>query len=62
MTRNPANYEHFCAEKIVALERFIAERPRLQPERNAAVTGIYCWAAESILEIEGPGRRFRVVR
>ena len=24
----------------------------------AAVAGIYCWAAESILEIEGPGPRF----
>jgi glycosyltransferase involved in cell wall biosynthesis len=58
MSRNPENYEHFCAEKIVALERFIADRPLLQPERNAAVTGICCWAAESILEIEGPGPRF----
>jgi glycosyltransferase involved in cell wall biosynthesis len=58
MTRNAENYEHFCAEKIVALERFIAENPDLQPERNAAVAGIYCWAAESILEIEGPGARF----
>lgn len=58
MSRNAENYQHFCAEKIVALERFIADRPRLQPERNAAVTGIYCWAAESILEIEGQGPRF----
>jgi glycosyltransferase involved in cell wall biosynthesis len=58
MSRNPDNYELFCAEKIVALERFIADRPRLKPERNAAVCGIYCWAAESILEIEGPGPRF----
>ena len=57
MSRNAENYEHFCAEKIVALERFIADRPRLQPERDAAVTGIYCWAAELILEIEGPGPR-----
>jgi glycosyltransferase involved in cell wall biosynthesis len=59
MSRNAENYERFCAEKIAALERFIAERPRLQPERNAAVTGIYCWAAESILEIEGPGPRLQ---
>lgn len=58
MSRNAENYERFCSEKIVALERFIADRPRLQPERNAAVAGIYCWAAESILEIEGPGPRF----
>jgi glycosyltransferase involved in cell wall biosynthesis len=58
MSRNAENYERFCTQKIVALERFIADRPGLQHERNAAVTGIYCWAAESILEIEGPGPRF----
>jgi len=58
MSRNPENYEHFCAEKIVALDRFLANKPRLQQERDAAVSGIYCWAAESILEIEGPGPRF----
>jgi glycosyltransferase involved in cell wall biosynthesis len=58
MTWNPDNYEHFCAEKIVALDRFLAERPALQPERTAAIAGIYCWGAESILEIEGPGPRF----
>jgi glycosyltransferase involved in cell wall biosynthesis len=58
MTRNPENYELFTNEKILALERFIAARPLLQPERNWAVAGIYCWAAESILELEGPGPRF----
>ena len=58
MTRNAGNYERFCAEKIAALERFIDGRPALQAERDAAVAGIYCWAAESVLEIEGPGARF----
>ena len=58
MTRNPENYERFCAEKIVALGHFIASHPDLEGERDSAVTGIYCWAAESILEIEGPGPRF----
>lgn len=58
MSRNPEKYERFCAEKIVALDSFIADRPHLEPERTAAVTGVYCWAAESILEIEGPGSRF----
>jgi hypothetical protein len=58
MTRNVENYERFCAEKIVAVERFIAAQPHLKRERKLAVTGIYCWAAESILEIEGPGPRF----
>ena len=58
MSQNPANYEHFCAEKLAAVERFIAERPHLQAARREAVAGIYCWAAESILELEGPGARF----
>jgi glycosyltransferase involved in cell wall biosynthesis len=58
MSRNAENYERFCAQKIGALEGFIADRRRLQPERSRAITGIYCWAAESILDIEGPGPRF----
>ena len=58
MSRNAENYERFCAEKIVALERFIADRPHLRQERGAAVAGINCWAAESVLELEGPGPRF----
>jgi glycosyltransferase involved in cell wall biosynthesis len=58
MSRNPENYERFCAEKVAALDGFIADRPHVQPERNAAVTGIYCWAAESLIGIEGPGPRF----
>jgi glycosyltransferase involved in cell wall biosynthesis len=58
MSRNAENYERFCGEKIAALERFIADRPHLEPERTAAITGICCWAAESVLEIEGPGPRF----
>lgn len=58
MTRNPENYELFCAEKIVALERFLSSRPTLQPHRDEAVSGIYCWAAESMLELEGTGQRF----
>jgi glycosyltransferase involved in cell wall biosynthesis len=58
MSRSAENYERFCAEKIVALERFIALRPHLKQERRAAVAGINCWAAESVLELEGPRPRF----
>lgn len=58
MTRNAENYELFCSEKIAALERFTDDRPSLEPERDPAVAGIYCWAAESLLDIEGPGPRF----
>jgi hypothetical protein len=58
MTRSAENYERFCAEKIVALGHFVDAHPELASEREAAVAGIYCWAAESILDIEGPGPRF----
>ena len=58
MTRNAGNYERFCAEKIAALEGYIRRHPALESERDSAIAGIYCWAAESILEIEGYGRRF----
>jgi glycosyltransferase involved in cell wall biosynthesis len=58
MSRNPENYERFCAEKVAALDAFIAGRPELQAERDAAIAGIFCWAAESLLGIEGPGPRF----
>jgi glycosyltransferase involved in cell wall biosynthesis len=58
MTRNADNYDRFCSEKIAALEGFIAGHPGLDSERDPSVAGIYCWAAESILEIEGPGPRF----
>ena len=58
MSRNADNYEHFCAEKIAALEKFVAARPQLRPHRDVAVAGIYCWAAEAVLDIEGAGPRF----
>jgi glycosyltransferase involved in cell wall biosynthesis len=58
MSWEAEHYERFCSEKILALEHFLADRPHLQAEHDEAVTGIYCWSAESILEIEGPGPRF----
>lgn len=58
MSRDPLRYEQFCRDKLTALDRFIASRPGLEAERNAAIAGIYCWAAESVLEIEGAGVRF----
>ena len=56
MTRNAENYELFCSERILALDRFVATRADLQAERNAAVAGIYCWAAESLSTSKGPER------
>jgi glycosyltransferase involved in cell wall biosynthesis len=59
MTRNPARYDQFCTDKLAALARHFAERPAASYERNTAVAGIYCWAAESLLALEGDSRRFR---
>ena len=59
MSRNADNYERFCSEKIVAVERFIDDHPRLAKERDSAVAGIYCWAAESVLELRDRGHASR---
>ena len=51
------NYEQFCADKLAALERHIARRPEHAGEREEAIAGIYCWAAEAVLGLEGPSER-----
>jgi glycosyltransferase involved in cell wall biosynthesis len=61
MTQNPANYEQFCADKIAALDRFLAGRPELASQRDDAVAGIYSWAAESVLALEGPSEQFEAL-
>jgi glycosyltransferase involved in cell wall biosynthesis len=58
MTRDPARYDEFCRDKLVALERHFERRPDLAEDRDEAVAGVYCWAAESLLELEGPSARF----
>jgi glycosyltransferase involved in cell wall biosynthesis len=57
MSRGSGNYEQFCADKLDALDRHVARRPGLAAERNDAAAGIYCWAAESLLGLEGPSER-----
>ena len=57
-SRDAGIYEQFCSDKTLALERFIAGRPEFEAELDAAKAGIACWAAESVLELEGPGPRF----
>jgi glycosyltransferase involved in cell wall biosynthesis len=59
MTRDPANYAQFCADKVAALDCHIARNPRIAVERDTAVAGIYGWAAESLFELEGESARYR---
>jgi glycosyltransferase involved in cell wall biosynthesis len=59
MTRDPSRYEQFCLDKITALEHHIQRRPELAVHRAEAVAGIYCWAAESLLALEGLSARCR---
>ena len=61
MSRGTGNYEQFCADKLDALDRHVARRPELAAERDEAVAGIYCWAAESLLGLEGPSERCRAM-
>jgi glycosyltransferase involved in cell wall biosynthesis len=61
MSRGSGNYEQFCADKLDALDRHVARRPELAAERDEAAAGIYCWAAESLLALEGPSERCRAM-
>ena len=61
MSRGTGNYEQFCADKLDALDRHIERRPELAAERDEAAAGIYCWAAESLLGLEGPSERCRTM-
>jgi glycosyltransferase involved in cell wall biosynthesis len=61
MTRGAENYEQFCTDKLDALDRHVVRRPELAGERDEAAAGIYCWAADSLLALEGPSERFRTM-
>jgi hypothetical protein len=58
MTRDPSRYVQFCQDKVAALQRHFERRPELAGHRDEAIAGVYCWAAESVLHLEGPGPRF----
>lgn len=56
-----ALYERFCADKTTAMERYFSSQPDsplLRSVRRASGAGLYLWAAESVLEIEGPSECF----
>ena len=57
MTRTPSLYEEFTREKLAALEHHFERRPELAQERDEAAAGVYCWAAESLFELEGASER-----
>lgn len=61
MSRGAGNYEQFCADKLDALDRHVARRPEFAGERDEAAGGIYCWAVESLLALEGPSERCRAM-
>jgi glycosyltransferase involved in cell wall biosynthesis len=59
MSQDPGRFDQFCADKLAALDAFLRRRPELASEADWARAGIYCWAAESVLALEGASERFR---
>jgi Glycosyl transferase family 2 len=57
MTRKAANYSQFCADKVAAIDWFVARNPEMAAHRDDAAAGVYCWAVESLLYLEGPSAR-----
>lgn len=56
MTCQPDRYEEFCRDKIAALDRYFAKLPPNEYRpiiRALSVAGIYAWAAESVVQLEG---------
>jgi glycosyltransferase involved in cell wall biosynthesis len=58
MSRDASRYGQFCRDKIAALERYLERHPEFAGERAEGIAGIYCWAAESLLALEGPSEGF----
>ena len=60
ITCRPETYEQMCADKITALTAFLASQPpgfALECLARHAVAGIYLWAAESLLGLDGRSER-----
>jgi hypothetical protein len=63
MTCRPETYDQFCQDKLAALRRYFgrfASCPPLVALSQRASAGVFLWAAESVLGIEGPSDRFRL--
>ena len=65
MTCQPARYEEFCRDKIAALDRYFTKLPPNEYRsimRALSVAGIYAWAAESVVQLEGWSTRAELYR
>jgi hypothetical protein len=63
MTRRGETYAQFCKDKVRSVARYLGDAgcgPGTLTYRSA-VAGIYLWGAESLLEVEGPTKRFRAL-
>lgn len=61
MSFRSESYDQFCRDKLFVLDRYLASRPagaEVDDIRRSATAGIYLWAAESLLYVEGPSPAF----
>lgn len=61
MSFRAESFEQFCRDKLHALDRYVASRPPgvdVHALQRSAAAGIYLWAAESVLFLEGPSPSF----
>lgn len=60
-TCQPKNYDQFCKDKIDFIERYLSrfeDNILRQVILKSSLSGVYIWAAESILNLEGRSKRF----
>ena len=60
MSFRPELFKQFCKDKCFALDRWLDSQNGnllVEPVRRAAKFGIYLWAAEQVLSMEGPSAR-----
>jgi hypothetical protein len=65
MTCRPETYDQFCQDKLTALRRYFGRFASCSPLlalAQRAQAGVFLWAAESVLAIEGPSDRFKLYR
>lgn len=61
MSYRSESFDQFCRDKFFVLNRFLLGQPPgplTAAIRRAATTGIFAWAAESVLQLEGPTAAF----